>query len=119
MSLGKRIRQLRVERGWTQAELADKVGVYQGQISAYEKGKNEPSSGILRSMAEVFEVSADYLLFDDASGRVGARIRDADLLSSLERLDRLPEDDKSAIKTVIGIALAKDRMQRAALGVEG
>lgn len=43
-------------------ELADRVGVTEPTISHYEKGRREPSKGVLTAMAEVLNVSVDYLL---------------------------------------------------------
>ena len=37
---GEKIRALRLEKGLTQTQLADKIGLVKGSISAYEQGKN-------------------------------------------------------------------------------
>ena len=61
-----RIGDLRREIGMNQKELGDKLGVAQTTVSAWETGKNEPDYKSIRSMTELFEVSADYLLgFND------------------------------------------------------
>lgn len=39
----KGLRQMRLERGWDQAELAKRAGVLLGRISAYETGRNQPT----------------------------------------------------------------------------
>lgn len=67
-----RIGDLRREQGWNQRELGDKLGVGQTTVSAWETGKNEPDYKSIRVMAELFEVSADYLLgFNDDHIRRG------------------------------------------------
>ena len=67
-----RIGDLRRDRGLNQKELGDKLGVGQTTVSAWETGKNEPDYRSIRAMAELFEVSADYLLgFDDDDLRRG------------------------------------------------
>lgn len=67
-----RIGDLRREQGWNQKELGDKLGVGQTTVSAWETGKNEPDYKSIRAMAELFEVSADYLLgFNDDHTRRG------------------------------------------------
>lgn len=67
-----RIGDLRREQGWNQKELGDKLGVGQTTVSAWETGKNEPDYKSIRAMAELFEVSADYLLgFNDDHIRRG------------------------------------------------
>ncbi len=61
--LGNRIRQLRMERGWSQRDLARQTGVVNpSMISYYELGERLPSYATLLRIAEVFRVSTDYLL---------------------------------------------------------
>lgn len=59
---GKRIRMLRQEAGLTQTELGKFVGVGQPAIIAYERGTSTPPRERLVTMAELFDVSLDYLL---------------------------------------------------------
>ena len=60
--LGKNIKELRLERGLTQLELANKIGVTQGAVYFWEKGINEPTAGYLIAMAKIFSVTVDELL---------------------------------------------------------
>ena len=46
----------------TQTEFANKIGVKQSQVSEWLNGKAKPGYDILRRMATVFDVSADYFL---------------------------------------------------------
>jgi DNA-binding XRE family transcriptional regulator len=57
------------ERGWSQTELADRIGVDPSQISRYEQGRITPSADVIVRFAEAFNVSTDYLLVDDAARR--------------------------------------------------
>lgn len=50
-----RIRVLRAEKGWSQAELADKVGVSRNSINAVENGKCDPSLPLAFDIADAFE----------------------------------------------------------------
>lgn len=59
---GEKIRALRTEKGLTQTQLADKVGLVKGSISAYEQGKKYPSVEVLIKLCSVFDVSSDYLI---------------------------------------------------------
>lgn len=56
------IKELRLERGLGQKELGKLLGVGQTTISAWEMGKNEPDYRSIRTMAEMFGVSTDYLM---------------------------------------------------------
>jgi putative transcriptional regulator len=48
------IRQLRLERGWTQLELANMLGVTPVTVYNWERGKYEPKFAQLRALAQVF-----------------------------------------------------------------
>lgn len=60
--LGDKLRALRLEKGLTQQQLSEKVGLAKGSISAYEKSAKYPSIDVLIKLCEIFHVSADYLL---------------------------------------------------------
>lgn len=53
---------LRKQRGWTQTELADKLGVTNQAVSKWENGDSFPDTGMLVPLAELFGVSVDELL---------------------------------------------------------
>lgn len=54
--LGKRIKELRVDKGFTQAQLAEKIGIDDKHLSNIERGKNMPNPNILESIAVLFGV---------------------------------------------------------------
>lgn len=60
--LGKRLKQLREERGMLQKELALSVGLSQQTISLYEAGKRNPDRDTLLKIARYFDCSTNYLL---------------------------------------------------------
>lgn len=59
---GKRLRELREAKGMTQKELGDVVRFSPSTIGMYESGRRDPDSDTLRVLAELFQVSTDYLL---------------------------------------------------------
>lgn len=59
---GDKLRALRTEKGLTQQQLADKIGLVKASISAYEQGIKYPSIEILIKLCNQFNISADYLL---------------------------------------------------------
>lgn len=59
-----RIKELRLEKGYSQVELAKLTGVQQESISAYEKGKNYPNMEVLMKMSELFDVTIDYMVYN-------------------------------------------------------
>jgi transcriptional regulator with XRE-family HTH domain len=62
MLRGDRLKTLRENKGYTHQELADLLNVGSAQIWRYEVGKTAPSADVLARIAQVFDVSVDYLL---------------------------------------------------------
>lgn len=56
------IKKLRISKGLKQSDLANLLHVAQTTISNWENDRTEPDFDSLRQMAELFDVSADYLL---------------------------------------------------------
>ncbi len=61
-TFGSRLKELRIERGLTQSQLAQKIGSAQSAVYYWEADKQEPSISTLKKICELFEVSADYML---------------------------------------------------------
>lgn len=60
--IGNRIKQLRMENRFSQRELADKLEIAYSTMSQYESGERTPSDEMKIKMANLFDVSLDYLL---------------------------------------------------------
>lgn len=60
--IGVRIALLRAEKGWSQAELARRIGVSASAVGMYEQGRREPSLDIVVRLAREFGVTTDCLL---------------------------------------------------------
>ncbi|MDA7676709.1 helix-turn-helix transcriptional regulator [bacterium] len=54
-----RLKVLRAERDWTQANLADELGVSRQTINAIEKGKFDPSLPLAFKVARLFDLSIE------------------------------------------------------------
>lgn len=57
----ERLKELRLKKGLTQTELGKKVGVKQNTFTNWENGKREPSFENLIKLADLLEVSLDWL----------------------------------------------------------
>ena len=58
----KRLKELRIEKGLLQAELAEQFKVCKSAVSGWEVARNQPSYDILIEMSIFFGVSVDYLI---------------------------------------------------------
>jgi transcriptional regulator with XRE-family HTH domain len=61
-SAKKTIRQLREERGWTQIELAARLGLHHSAVSKWERGVTLPAPDALLRLADLFSVSVAELV---------------------------------------------------------
>ncbi len=59
LDMKNRIRVLRAEKGWSQAELAEKVGVSRNSLNAVENDKFDPSLPLAFRIAELFELKIE------------------------------------------------------------
>jgi putative transcriptional regulator len=58
-----RLPELRAARGWTQAELAQRLGVSRQSVNAVETGRYEPSLSLAFAIATVFEQRIEEIFF--------------------------------------------------------
>jgi len=63
-----RIRVLRAERNWTQAELAERLDVSRQTVNALETGKYDPSLPLAFRLARLFGQAIEDI-FDDQEGK--------------------------------------------------
>jgi transcriptional regulator with XRE-family HTH domain len=86
MKLSERVKELRNNRGYTQASLAGKLGVTRSAVNAWEMGNAIPSTIIIVKLAREFQVSADYLLGIDDEKMLsvsGLTTRETDSVSNI------------------------------------
>jgi len=61
--LANRLKALRAERGWTQAELAERVGVTRKTVNTVENGVFTPSTVLALKMARAFDLPVETLFW--------------------------------------------------------
>lgn len=66
MHLSEKIASLRKSRGISQEELAEQLNVSRQAVSRWEVGSATPDAGNIVRLSQLFQVSTDYLLLDDA-----------------------------------------------------
>lgn len=62
-----RLKALRAERDWTQAQLANELEVSRQTVNAIEKGKFDPSLPLAFRAARLFEMSIEEIFQDEAA----------------------------------------------------
>lgn len=111
-TFAKRIEELRTLKGWSQAELAKKLGTSAPVVGRYERAVTAPSIEVSRKIANALDVTLDYMTDPDAELDA---VKDQEMLNRLNSIVSLPLDEKSRIVDVID-ALVRDANARAAYG---
>jgi transcriptional regulator with XRE-family HTH domain len=111
---GDRLKRLRINRGLSQTELAESVGLRYAHIGRYERGQSKPSSEMLRRLSDILGVSTDYLLNGTEEDAAVADLKDRDLLNMFKEVDSYSQDEKEFIKKVLDALLTKKRIQKLA-----
>ena len=63
--MNNHLRALRAERGWSQAELAERLSVSRQTVNAIETGRYDPSLPLAFAIAQVFELSIEAIFQPD------------------------------------------------------
>jgi transcriptional regulator with XRE-family HTH domain len=97
--LGERLARLRKERGFSQTELADRIGIIQGLVSDYENGKLRLTAEMAIRFARALEVSTDDLL--QPKRRQPTLKPSRKVLRRLEQIEGLPSHQQQhVLKTI-------------------
>lgn len=113
MILADKIIENRKKNGWSQEELADKLGVSRQSVSKWESMQAVPDMKKILQLAEVFGVSTDYLLKDEidepetpALTPVDSGLEESVRMVSMEEASAFLEHNEKAASTVsIGVML--------------
>ncbi len=95
MNLTEKIRVLRETAEWTQAELAERIGVSEKVVSKWECGETKPSADVLPALADAFGCTIDALfdhphdLRGDLLTSVREYIRDTDPADVFDRMQEI------------------------------
>ena len=60
--LGRNLRRLRGEKGWSQEDYADRAGIHRTYVSDIERGKRNPTVTVVEKLAKPLSVPAGSLL---------------------------------------------------------
>ena len=107
MSFPERVVTLRKQKGWTQQQLADEVGVRVLQIRRYENGASQPTLDAIRRLALALGVTTDELIFDKDE-----RGPDEELRLQFEAITRFTPEEKKVAKAVLESLILKHDANR-------
>lgn len=65
MSFGKRLRDARIRKGFTQMQLAEILGAKHNSVSNWEADRNKPGTEMIEKLCELLEITPSYLIIGD------------------------------------------------------
>ncbi len=112
MSFDKKLKALRLENEMTQKYVAARLNVARSTIAGYETKNRQPSHEKLTALANLFDVSVDYLLEDDDSIHMNSsknRLYTSEEQSFLLRCRRLSPKSKKDLLGYLSLLELRDR----------
>jgi transcriptional regulator with XRE-family HTH domain len=106
--IGDRISQLRRNKSWSQTELAQKIGASREAIGKYERNEALPSVGTAKRIADVFNVTLDYLVDENAKPTF-----DRLTVKRLTEIEKLEEEDKKHVFAMLDAFLRDFKTRQA------
>ena len=114
MNIGERIRDKRKEKGWSQRDLAEKIGYSNhSTVGKIETGKVDLPQSKVVQFAEVLGVSVAYLMGweemkkkNDVATDIVVRLRtDEEFLSLIEGINQLNPEQLASVKQIVDVLL--------------
>lgn len=109
-NFGERLKSLRSERGISQSEFAQQIGVHVTNLSKYERNLSMPSLEIAEKMASALDTTMDELVYGNQ--KANSRINDDELLRLFSKTADLNEKQKETVKDLLSAFLLTSNLKQ-------
>jgi transcriptional regulator with XRE-family HTH domain len=103
----QRLADLRKQKGFTQLQLAERVGVHAQQLKRYEAGSSQPTLDVIRNLVVALGVTADQLLFGK-----NERGPDGELRLQFEAVTRFSAEEKKVVRSLLDSMILAHQARR-------
>lgn len=107
MEFSERLKELRKQAHLTQVELASKLGIVQSSYADWERGKKKPTQDNLVKIAQILNVSVDYLVGNFSEEITNNKLEDIEILFR-KNSEGLTDEEKSLFRQEL-IAFMEER----------
>lgn len=107
-TFGERLFALRKQHGWSQRDLAGRIGTSAPIVGRYERGEIAPSVEVAAKLAGALGASLDYLTGLSEQSRL-----DRQMVRRLDAIEELPEEDRSTVLRLIDAFVRDSGTRRA------
>jgi len=104
--IGDRIAQLRKRNNWSQSELAKKINASREAVGKYERNEAVPSVETAKKIADVFEVTLDYLVDETATPAF-----DRKTVNRIKDIQLLKDEDRRHVYALLDAFLERTKIQ--------
>lgn len=111
MGIGKNIRKIREEKGFTQIQIAELVNMHRSNYSKIESGERELSVDALQKVAKHFGMTLDELVNFKGVMPTEERIEDKATIEQIKLINELDEEDKAMVFRMIDTIVTKKKFK--------
>jgi transcriptional regulator with XRE-family HTH domain len=111
MDIAKNIKKLHEERGLTQKDVANVVGVQPSNYSKMEKGEREFGIEVIDKLAKFFGLTIDELVHSNNKLPKELKVEDKTATEKIQLISQLDVEDKNAVYRIIDGMLTKNKFQ--------
>lgn len=90
------LKELRIKKGMSQTDVARALGISRQAYNFYENKKRDPDTAMVKTLAEFFGVSTDYLLGRDTPD-IKTLLKNPEVQEIAALYNKLPEDKKALV----------------------
>ena len=111
MNFAERLKDLRKQKGFSQAQLAERIEVHFTQVSRYERGETKPNAQAMTKMAKVLDTTVDYLMNGTTDDVVKEMGLEKELMARFKQVQSLNSEDKKTVLSLMDAFIAKTKIQ--------
>lgn len=111
MNVGENIRKIREDKGFTQQQIADLVGMHRSNYSKVETAQRELSINALAKVAKFFDLSIDELVNFEGIMPKEVTIEDKTTLEQVKLIGQLEPEDKNMVFRLIDTIVTKQKFK--------
>lgn len=111
-NFGDNLKRFRVEKNFSQQELADAIGMHSTHLSRYERNLTAPSIEVVKKIAEVLGISIDTLIYGQQDERAKGSINDNELLTMFAKVQTLATKQQDTVKDLLSAFILKSDLQK-------
>ena len=111
MGLGTVIKQIRVQKGLLQKQVAVELGIGYTNYNKLENDNREPSVKELQQLAKFFNMSVDQLLTFEGELPQEVTVQDKKEFEQFNLINQLEEEDKTTVFKIVEVMLTKKKFK--------